>query len=91
MNIKLEATITTKDEVIHNVYHEDKQIGFIVKTNRENKPYHFLDMTGDSGNAESIEKAVKNLCVKNWFLNAEKEKRNEVMVAILAMMVTGEL
>ncbi|HHT0302094.1 hypothetical protein [Raoultella planticola] len=91
MKIKFNVTVTTCDEVVHNVYQDDKQIGFIIKTNRKNKPFHFLDMTGDSGNAESKDKAAKNLCVKNWYANTDEEKRHEVFIAILAMKVSGEL
>lgn len=91
MEIKFNVTVTTCDEVVHKVYQDDKQIGFIIKTNREGKPYHFVDMVGDSGNAESIDKAVKNLCVKNWYINTDKEKRHEVFTVILAMKVSGEL
>ncbi|TKV24820.1 hypothetical protein [Citrobacter sp. wls613] len=91
MKIEFNATVTTRDEVVHNVYKDDKQIGFIIKTDRKNKPYHFVDMVGDSGNTDSLNKAVKNLCVKDWFVNTEKEKRQEVIAVILAMKISGEL
>lgn len=91
MEIQFHATTTTSDHITHEIYLDDKKIGYTIKTNRTENPYHFVDMVGDSGNTDSLNKAVRNLCVKDWFVNTEKEKRHEVMAVILAMKISGQI
>lgn len=91
MKIEIRAKTETTDGVVHNVFHESKHIGFIIKTENKEKPYTLVDMQGDTCNTETLENAVKRACLKQIAANMPKKERANFLAALVAMKLCGEL
>ncbi|OQM39147.1 hypothetical protein [Citrobacter braakii] len=91
MKIEIKAKTETCDDVVHHVFHDDKRVGFIIKTENKNMPFTIVDIQGDSGNAKNLEDAVKRICLKHIALTIPKEERADFMAVLIAMKLCGEL
>ena len=86
-----EATTVTTDGIVHKVSQREKHIGYVIKTENKETPFTVVDTVGSSGNFETLNEAVRAMCIACAVGELPAEERYEFLATLIAMKLAGEI
>ena len=86
-----EATTVTTDGIVHKVQLGEKHIGYVIKTENKETPFTVVDTVGSSGNFETLNEAVRAMCIACAAGELPAEERYEFLATQIAMKLAGEI
>ena len=86
-----DATTVTTDGIVHKVSLGETRIGHVIKTENKETPFTVVDTVGSSGNFETLNEAVRAMCIACAVGELPTEERYEFLASLIAMKLTGAL